>query len=295
MGTRIKSLYCPCEGRSFPPDHYTSGACSNPPMPLAAIRSILLSEEADKFHAGGRITITRLLTCPREIAIADNCDIDGVDIRTFDSRRKGSVIHADLQAHAAKGYAELEFPQEGRPAPTLLGEPVSGRVDNVSADFSIIEDYKSHSELSYKMKGIPEGGPDNDTAQLNIIRVLIARGVLDIPPEGYRPKLVIWHTAQTSAGRPPWIPIEHPYMSEEEIGEFKPCRGDYTVTQILGYYRQFRFDMEMGVDLDVALRQIPLVGRGFKFGKKPNQKCLVYCTMKGYCDGLEGISGEVDW
>lgn len=285
---KIATLYCPCGPGEFPPDHYSSGACPDLPMPLAAIRSIVMSDAADTFHADGRVTITRLLTCAREIALTDNVALPAVDLRKRDTLRKGTVLHADLQRHMAGGYAEVEFPIAGATAPTLLGEPVSGRVDSISADFSVIEDYKTHAESAQRGKKRRDE-PSNDDAQLNIIRILVARGILQQEPTTYRPRMVAWHTAQVSRRGPaPWISIEAPYMTEEEIGDFRPGGGEYTVLQILEAYRTFRSDRALGVAVDAAAKRIPLMGREM-FNKS---KCTEYCVAAKYCDRLEGISDE---
>lgn len=290
MSLRIEGFYCPCEARVFPPDHYTSKACTKLPMPMPAIRSILLSEADDTFHASDRVTVTRLLGCPRETLILDNVPVI-IDIRKFDSRRKGTVIHADLQKHAIGGYAEVQFPRPGQPAPHFLGEPVSGRVDYIADDFSQIEDYKSHAESKQWTKAKPRGTPDNDAAQLNIIRILVARGVLDVDPETYRPKLIGWHTAQTARHGPPnWIPVEAPYMSEDDVAAYKPLGGSVTVAENLAAYRQFRADRAAGMSMDDALRRLPLAGRRMLRGSK----CSDYCSALDYCNKLEGIKSE-DW
>jgi hypothetical protein len=259
-------------------------------MPLAAIRSIMLSEEGDKFHAGDRLTITRLLTCPRQVLIEDNIPLD-VDIRKLDSRRKGTVIHADLQKHGSGGYAEVEFPRPGQPPPLLLDVPVSGRLDFVASDFSQIEDYKTHAESGQRNKGKPRFTPDNDAAQLNIGRILIARGILDIDPDEYRPRLIIWHTAQTARDGPPaWLDVEKPFMSEGDLAMFKPGGGEYTLLQIMDMYRHYALDRADGMPLDDALRNVPLAGRKMFRG----QKCSLYCAAFEYCNTLEGIPTD-DW
>jgi hypothetical protein len=250
----------------------------------------MLSEAADDFHAGNRITITRLLTCPREIAICDNVPVPHVDLRKRDSLRKGTVIHADLERHTVDGYGEVEFPRPGKPAPLLLGAPISGRIDWVAADFGEIHDYKSHAETSRKMKTRILTAPENDSAQLNIARILIARDMLDVDPPTYRPKLIAWHTAQVKGGAVPWLPVEQPYMSEEDIGDYKPSGGEYSVREMLAMYQQFHRSIADGMEMRDAIKQIPLAGRKM-FRKK---KCQLYCVAQPFCDGLEGIGAEED-
>lgn len=314
----LMGLRCACRPRAvLPLDHYTSGACPDPPFMLEWIEDILDDVTSDTLHRDGNITATRLLGCPRETVLLDNLPV-ALDPGRLHNAKWGSVFHDRLHQRAARGtYAEVSLPPDGAEPPILFGVPVRGKVDKVRADFSEICDWKTHGETSHQIKyRLKQAGRiDRElAAQLNIYRILIARSVLKVPDDQFRPVLTAWHVAQVRArrgpGEPPpkprgksgWMPEEPPppgfrvrlpIMSEEEIARMRPFDDDeapgtqpYTVRDFVGMYEGFRRDRAAGMAMQDAVRKnLPLVGRGVWKGTK----CTRYCAALELCDGIEGV------
>ncbi len=307
---------CSAPGTILPLDHYeptsNDGTCRRPPFPVEWIRGILRRAGDDAFHAGGRITATRLLGCPRQTILCDTRSI-AVDVRKMHSADSGSRLHASMLEDADPGaYTEIAIP--GAP---LFGVKIGGRVDTVRSDLSEIRDWKFHGEKSqgFKRSRRDKGLPDRElAAQLNIYRLLIARSVLHVPDNEFRPRLTGWHLAMTGAPRgriepPPtprgargWVPeeppppgmaFECPIMTEDEIARLRPFDDDnapgtqpYTVREIVGMYVAYRDAVAGGADPDAALKaHVPLVGRGVWRGTM----CSRYCIALEECDKVEGI------
>lgn len=310
---KVSSLHCACARTPLPLDHYSSGACPRPPMPLPRILGILANVAGDTVHRDGRITATRVLTCPRQVAIEDNIPAP-FDVLSYNSIYDGVIEHAAMQRTAPPGtYTEIRLPPEGAEPPRLFGVPIEGTIDFVTADLREIHDYKKHSESAQAFK-FESGGADPEVAaQMNIYRLMLAQCVPDAKVE----RLVVWHGAMTSANTktfrtkqpvPPWFAVALPLMSEEEIAAMRPHGGEHTVQQIVDAYVRFETekaevllptDREVGVRgepaeynypddgrrLKAALKNIPLVGRGMWKG----QKCQRYCAVKDICDDIEGL------
>lgn len=296
---KIASLRCACSFGSLPLDHYHSGACKKPPMPLPRINGILASVQGDTAHRDGKITATRVLTCARQVIIEDNIPVP-FDVLSYNSIYDGIIEHDAMQRHAPPGtYAEIHLPLPGQSPPMLFGVPVEGTIDFVTADMREIHDYKKHSETAQKFK-FQRGGADPElAAQLNIYRLLLEQCVAGTRIE----KLVVWHGAMTSAaGAPPWFRVELPLMDEAQIARIKPHGGDYTVQDIVNAYVGFAgattsadlpTDAEVGLagaggtKLEAAIRAVPLQGRKMWNGKK----CQLYCSVRDTCDRIEGVTG----
>src|SRR6267143_5516598 len=190
-------------------------------MPLPRILGILANVAGDTTHRDGRITATRVLTCPRQVAIEDNIPAP-FDVLSYNSIYDGVLEHVAMQRTAPPGaYTEIHLPPEGRPIPRLFGVEIEGTVDFVTADLREIHDYKKHSESAQAFK-FESGGADQEVAaQLNIYRLMLEQCVEGAHIE----KLLVWHGAMTSANTktfrtkqpvPPWFAVELPLMGEEE-------------------------------------------------------------------------------
>lgn len=278
---KIASLSCACTEGNLPLDHFSSGECTSPPLPLELLGGIFTHLTGDTFHADGRITATRLATCPREIAIVDALAIEGVDLTKGNSTFWGTMKHLELWKRKLPGTTvEIEIP----PTP-LFGVMVSGKVDKVSADLSTIEDWKTHAENGqrYAVKEVKA----SNIIQLNIYALLLkkSRGI-DIK------NLAIWHLAEVGgSGVPCGYRQEIPLLPEEVIAEMPIDEGtSVTVQEIADAYR-----------VNAAAR--PLLGEGtreewlrwFKLFEMVGvnlfngKKCEKYCWAKGICDEVEAL------
>lgn len=312
---KIKSLYCPCNERTDNPlDHYEREDCGAVPLgkpervPLEWITAVLAQATSDKYHADGRLTATRILGCPRESVILDNKEIV-YDVRSGNQTYHGTLLHRELERCARPGaYQEIVIP------PFQLGDYfVEGRTDRVAGDFSVIKDWKSHSENSqrfkyeYFMKGErdPEGA-----AQLNIYRIGIAKSVLKVEPMEYRPKLVLVHGANVAFDGVPWFEAEQPVLSEEQILALRPFDDakhpgtqPFTVRELMKQHVDATTRIKAGEPIDDVIKSMPMVGQNvwaWKWNKAARShvrqaigdKCLKYCVAAEACMGLHGIPFE---
>lgn len=285
---RITGLYCTCNDHTNPVDHYFSGGCSDPPMALEWIDAILASNAADDRHAGNEVTATRVLTCPRQVAIEDNCD-NVADLRQMNNMQNGTMKHAFLSQHRRTGCD-----YNVRVAGTLFGTAISGEMDKYNRSIGEIEDWKGHSESAQNVMFGKSSNPEG-AAQLNIYRLLLQQSEPDAPVK----KMGLWHNAMTSAKSmaPAWFYRPVPFMSEEEIGALRPYGAKYTVREIVGMLLAFKKEAaeiitsnhSEGVRMQLlrmAIKDIPLVGREMWRGAK----CNLYCAVKRTCDAIEGIA-----
>lgn len=258
-------------------------------MPLPLLRAIMRRDEADKFHADGRLTATRMLGCPREVVIIDTFPITYDPVRSH-SAYIGTRLHKEMEENALPGeYKEIRIPLEGMEPPIVCGRRMSGMLDHVAPDLTEIWDYKFHGDKSYNWQ-VKKGGADGDLrAQLSLYKYALERTTgVEVK------KLGCWHGAMTAAtdGTGPWFDVEVEPMTEEEILDYRPKDSDrhpgeqpYTVADILDMYDAHYERVAEGMDPYESARLIPLVGRPM-FNKK---KCTNYCLARFICDGMEGI------
>lgn len=279
-------------GKEVPLDHFDAGGgCPRPPAPKAWIRSIIRRVLGDERHAGNRITVTRLLGCPREGAIYDNIPLV-LDPMDFNATAQGTLRHEEMEKGADSGWVEV--PVKG----LFLGEVVEGTIDYISPR-GVLEDYKTHGESSQVLKW-KKGGVENEVrAQGSLYKLLLAQ----TPPtkECAFPEQIaaglkvmrVWHGAEVAArcAAPPWFDVELPWMEEEEIAALKPHGAALTVREILGLWRRLQDDIGKAagdsVKVDAAVNGVPLVGEGIWGGSK----CRTYCGALRDCWRLAGRVG----
>lgn len=312
---KIASLYCPCNGRSDNPlDHYERADCGavepgRPErIPLEWITAILENAQGDKYHAGGRLTATRILGCPREAVILDNKPVV-YDVRSGNQTYHGTMLHRELERCARPGaYQEIVIPPF-----EFGGALLEGRTDRVAGDFTVIKDWKSHAESSqrFKYEHFQKGGRDPEgAAQLNIYRIGIAKSVLKVNPDEYRPRLALVHGANTNFDGVPWFEAEQPVMTEEQILNLRPFDDEknpgtqhFTVRELMAQHIDANKRLAAGEPLDDVIRSMPMVGKDVwawkwnKFTKSRvrqeiGDKCRKYCVAAEVCMGLQGIPFE---
>lgn len=321
---RIRSIYCACNERSDNPlDHYETTNCGAAApgrperIPLEWIRSVLAAESGDTFHADGRLTATRILGCPRETAILDNKDVP-FDVRRFNSIHWGTVLHAELARHAKEGdYKEVAIP----PFP-FGGYELQGTFDHVRADFRLLKDWKTHGEnkQGWSYKDFIKGKPNREgAAQLNLYRIGIAKSVLKVEPDSYRPTLLLVHAANVAHDGVPWYEQECPIMSEEQILALRPHDDDehpltqpYTVAELMQQLAEFDRKRRLLTPADGnyneavsrLIAEMPMVGAGvwaWKWNSRARRKeklaigdkCTKYCAARDICMGLERAAGRM--
>ncbi len=273
-------------------DHYSKGACPDPPLPLYKIRGILRQHAEDKLHCDGKITITRTMGCPRQVILEDEF-YHVIDPRSFVAAYEGTREHQDAAVNAPLGfYAEVTFPRPGQKPAMLFGVPISGTIDLLHADFSTIEEYKKHSEGAqwWVEKSRAKGDINWElAAQVNMQRLIVLQMTgHDVP------NLIAWHIALTKAGGPPYaIRVRLPRMTEDEIANLRCFGSRYTVAENVRFMKRYYEHKQAGVSPRDAARQVPRAGLDMFKNRKGECKCDNYCAAKEVCDDVEGISNRI--
>ena len=283
---KIKGWWCPTEGIEVPLDHYESGACADEPMPAEWIMAIYDQNAGDTTHADLQITATRMMACPRKVAIEDGIPT-APDPMALNAMFQGTVRHYYMQHKTRAGsYKEVVFPPEGAPPVPFLGTVIErATVDNATADLACIKDYKTGSEASHNFT-FSRGCPKEEQAQASIYKIVMERSMPGVSVE----KAIIWHNAQVS-GRskaPAWykfvIPRDVPWLSEEQIGEMHPKDSEFTVREHIAQLLAHKVRIGAGESVRESIRKMPLVGRKMMGGKG-----CQYCAVARECNRLEGI------
>jgi len=314
----IESLYCSCIEGEVPTDHYypepgsTTEVCTAPPMPLPWLLAMLTLNKNDDIHSGNRMSATRMQACARKIAIEDNIPARRVNMKQFNSPTWGTAIHEFMQKHTPPGfYQEIELPPKGAP-PVMLFQgteaeiAVRGRLDILTPDTVLLEDYKCTSESSQKFRFNRKGADPEWRAQASIYKILGERsteGAIAIK------QAAIWSGAMTSARcpAPPWFKIPLAWMGEEEILMMKPHGAEFSVAdniiqfktfllakkEIDETYRVRKVDADGQVQyadgyieaLKGIISKMPLAGRGAWRG----EMCKKYCGSARICNQMEGL------
>lgn len=312
-------------GEYAPVDHWSSGACPNPPMPLPFILGIMADKAADTEHAEGNLTATRISRCPRATLIEDfiGPDAPGGGLAfnpvRWNSATWGTALHEWMAKHSPPGsLVEVRWPRPDAQAIVLdFGEgvkaPVSAQADFLPADKAVVVDYKCHSESAQLTKWWFRGKPDEDLViQFNVIRTLVEAEWPDAKVE----KGVFWHGAMTPEMRtlpgckgcgapkrkmpfeaPPWFVQEIPRVSLQELGGTKPKGGRTTLREIVSMLLWGREEIrvvsaavkrgtpEWYAKVNGIINTLPMVGEQMYRG----DMCLVYCgAPQDYCFGIAG-------
>ena len=310
----IDSLYCSCIEGEVPTDHYwpvkdsKTEPCTAPPMPLPWLLAIIDINLNDDIHSGNRMSATRIQSCARRIAIEDNLPSRRINLQRFNSPTWGTAIHEFMQKHTPPGfYQEIELPPKGAP-PVLLFQgteaeiAVRGRLDVLTPDTVLLDDYKCTSESSQKFRFNRRGADPEWRAQASVYKLLGERsteGGIKIE------RAAVWSGAMTSARcpAPPWFRIPLAWMGEEEILMMKPHGGEFSVADNIIQFKTFlRAKAEIDEEFKVTLRKtafcpsylealkgiiqkMPLAGRNQWRG----EMCKKYCGVSRLCNEMEGL------
>jgi hypothetical protein len=242
------------------------------------------------------------------MAILDNKELIGADIRGGNAAFWGTLAHREMEQRARPGaYQEVTIPPF-----EFGGVMVEGKVDHVSGNFKIIKDWKTHNESSqgFKFGAYEKGGLDPEgAAQLNIYRIGIAKAILKTEPSEYKPKLLLVHGANVPHGKVPWFEAEQPIMSEEQVLALRPFDDEkhpqtqpFTVRELMGQLVDANRRIAAGEEADGVIASIPLVGKNvwaWRWNKSTRQKerlavgdkCTKYCAAKRACDEIALAAG----
>jgi PD-(D/E)XK nuclease superfamily len=286
----IKGFFCTCVGRNVAEDHYSSGACKNPPMPIPWILGALHKEATDTVHQGVGMSPSRLAKCFRKTAIEATIPAI-IDVRELDAAAGGTAQHEFMERHTPGGMlSEVEFPREGKPMPKIFEGTeyeitMRGRCDVLKLGGDVVlEDYKTTGEWSQKFRWERRTADPEWNVQASLYKILAKKCEgIDIK------RACVWSGARVGkkSKAPAWFQIPITFMSEEEILEVKPLDGDYTVADNIREYKLFVQRIADGMSKEEAVRLIPLFGKTTKRFSECD-----YCSVRGAC---QEISGEVAW
>jgi len=258
-------------------------------MPIARILAILHKEENDTVHHGIGMSPSRMTKCFRKSAI--EAVIPAIyDIREFNSLAGGTAEHEFMERHTPEGlFAEVEFPKEGKPMPTLFAGTefeitMRGRCDVLSMGALKLEDYKITGEWSQKFRWERRTADPEWNVQASLYKILAKKcEEIDIQTAS------VWSGAMVGkkSKAPAWFQIPITFLSEREILQVRPLDGDYTVGDTIREYKLFVKRIAEGMSPEDAVKLIPLYGKTTKRFSECD-----YCSVRGACGEL---AGEVSW
>lgn len=279
------NLRCSCSSESQPLDHWRAG-CTLPPQARAWFEGGLQRTLHDERHRDGRVTITRLLTCPRQWIIPDYLKYT-YDPLSWHKARVGTLVQEEVARYAETVGAQAEVKVAGR----LFGLDVSGSIDLLSGN--LINEGKFHAEKRMdavmgrakwvKPAGVPQLLGDDYVAQVNMQRILGKQSGIDVD------KMIVSHSGMED---PAWPSECAPLRDEEWIGAVRPCGGSFTVRQIAGMVSNFQTTMnEKGwndpAEVEETIKEcVPKVGQSCWVDKSGKSMCDKFCSFKKECDNI---------
>lgn len=300
----ISALFCPaCKIETTDLTHWVSDTapeCAGSAQARAWWHSLLNHALNDTRHRDGKITVTRLLTCPREWLLADFLP------HTFDPRTQHTPAVGTLVQAAIAKFPPIGWVAEREVQGTILGLPLSAAID-----LSLMYATTGLEHAGYTKEGkICEGKfhsfdkdgykewtlKDDHACQVNMQRLLWEQ-----QEPGLRVvEMEVVRSSMAGAGKE-MKRFKVPVWDEERIAAHRPGGGDFTVGFIAGKAAEALLNLKhdyvanqgfLGgastyVNVgEVVKESVPLIGRSM-FNKK---KCSDYCSLKQVCDRVEGIS-----
>jgi hypothetical protein len=228
---------------------------------------------SDKYHREGKITATRLLTCPRQVMIEDFLPTEGFDLAKASNLHWGNIAHAEVEKHSPPWlYSEVELEAE------ICGIQITGHLDMAASDLLWVDDLKTHSESKQRREAKKPGMDSGVRAQESIYALCIEK----MKPGTKVQELRSSHLAHTSAGVPSSFKRRSLPMTEDELAAYCPAGGSSTVAELVLDYKSFKLRQEEGWDIRENIAFMPLRGVDMFRGSK----CEKYCFAKEACDEL---------
>lgn len=281
------NVLCPCSPDPQPCDHWRGDyGCTLPADQRAWYQALLYRQLHDTRHRDGKLTVTRLLTCPREWLLSDFLPYT-FNPKSARTPHVGTLVQAEKAKFAPLGWvAEREVSGE------LWGLPVSA-----SIDLSLLSgggDMPPIGRISEgKFHAFDKDGRDpwslkpDMIAQVNMQRLLWEQSEPGL-------QVVEMKVTRDSMAAKESATFEVPVWDLEQIGRHRPGGGDFTVKQIAGFAQQVTnlVNEDDGIDQDELVRAIsdtPLVGLSMFH----ETKCTKYCAMRQVCDKVQAEHKEV--
>lgn len=254
----ITKWFCPSCQAEVQLDHFATTKCGETVVHPDYAAAIL--GDRDSQHVKGAVRVTHGLGCPRR-AVLEHVEDYAVDPLDVNAMLTGTAWHAMMERYGRDGTVEVSL--RGR-IPTDSGSvEVAGKCDGLVGETLFDWKHINDDKAKYVRK---DGVKAEHVAQLSIYAELAEQSGRQRPTRG-----IIWHHS-SKAGKDALIPIEVKLMSVDEILEFKPHSGEYTVAEL---YQQ----------ADEGFRTqdwhaLPLAGKSMSFG--PQSMCS-YCTVRAIC------------
>lgn len=261
----IARWYCQSCQAEVPLDHFATTLCGETTVHPDYAAAILW--DRDSQHVKGAVRVTHGLGCPRR-AVIEHVEDFAVDPLDVNAMLTGTAWHALMEQGSLerlRGWPSRESEVEVKGV--LAGVEVRGKSDRLTA--TLVEDHKNINDdkAKYVRK---DGVKAEHVAQLSIYAELAEQSGRPRPTKG-----IIWHHT-SKAGKDALIPIAVKLMSVDEILEFKPHSGEYTVAEL---YKQADEGLKTG-----DWKSMPLAGKSMSFG--PHSMCN-YCTVRAICTEAE--------
>lgn len=256
----ITKWYCQTCKAEVPIDHYATSVCGETlvhPDYAAAIIG-----DRDSQHIKGAVRVTHGLGCPRR-AVIEHVEDYAVDPLEMNAMLTGTAWHAMMERFGDEQGCEVSV------GGNLAGVSVAGRADRIR-DMQggvAVEDHKHVNDPKYVKK---DGVKPEHVAQLSIYAELAEQSGRNRPTRG-----IIWHHTSKS-GADALIPIKVELMPVNDVLEFRPHQGDYTVAEL---YQQADDGFRT-----LNWRAMPMAGASMSLGA--HTMCN-YCSVRGICKTAE--------
>ncbi len=305
----IVGFICPDSRDQVPFDHFetcTHGVGGRPSFNPTFARIMARKITEDVRHTGLKLTITRVMGCPRQTYIETQYN-QYVDPSGMCAAARGTALHGIFAAAADPDYwiTEASDPVRLNLKGKLFGVELDMLVDVLRRDLREIVDYKFPLDFSVRYRGtIPKPEwlaasiPDPATrakikagmpkieyiVQLNAARILLGQQEWAVR-EGYDPEapmLTSWDFALGQGGKGGPAALQAPYLTEEEMLGVHPYGGAASIADNIETWMEMLARHAENPPRDEHAASLPLAGQSMMRG----DKCTLYCESEPICSGL---------
>lgn len=286
----------PLDGRVYPLDD-----CEplHRVIPEPVLRAMSLKAQKDKRHSGAEVTITGGLSCPRKTLITRMMPVTPDPSKMWKMQR-GTWLHEMVGLSLGENHdwwtEEVDedaciFNGE------LFGVQLSCKVDALRKDYGVLMDWKFRGDGAEKWIDPQGRAKDEDSAQLNMARMLIEqRTQRDLSSMEMYVWVMAGQTVRTTV----------PYLTEEQVGMIHPGGGSYTIKEIIKILDDGMRKWKEAADnsriaqgdlhalpadeMRAIVRPLPMVGERM-YSKRATPQinmCTRYCEVQDECYGCNG-------
>jgi hypothetical protein len=283
----------PLDGKVYALDDFEP---LNRVIPEPVLRAMTRKVELDTRHRGPNITITSGLSCPRKTLISRALPYAPDPTKMWKMHR-GTWLHECVGLSLAENDAwitEESDPDACTFEGELFGIKMSCRVDAYKKDHSTLVDWKFRGDGAEKWVDPMGRAKDEDSAQLNMARMLMEQ---TFDADLSEMEMYVWvmsgQTVRTTV----------PLMSEEQLGAIRPGSTkyktcDFTIREIFTLLKAGMDKWQalggegdtVGVeDIRETVHALPMVGQSMYVGRSgQTNMCTNYCELQDECYACEG-------